>query len=591
MSLRAPFYSAFLVFLSLLFLTSSAGAWVETAVRSHEARVEVAPDGTALVRHELVLKVRGGPMKSLEIGGMGTAIEPLPDASVRRAVEGSASAWPLTVSSLEDGSVRLRIGAERGIRGGSYLFSFAYSIDLNELGFLKATEEGVLVTWVGPRLTTGVDSAKVTFAVPRGALEPRIFESDKDEGASVLLGELRRGAQVDEVELVRAHLAVGEPAIWRILISGEGLLQAPALASAENTGPRLQSAGAASGAAPWKGERRSQLVLSFLLAFFYAALVFIKAFLVRSAAATAEARVRPLLPGGPVLRSFVSLVAVAAAVFFGLTHRPGVAVGLGMLAACLSTYLLPTRIVKPRGPGTWEEVDLSSLGKRERLPGTWLEARSLFGSLLFSALTIVVLLVAYRLLPSSNYLALMTTVLSVLLVPVFFTGRTSDLPRGAIAQAEPWLRYASRAIEPSIAKVELWGRRAAASEKGKTDFDETRLRLVLGNAPAGLRALEVSLDEAAGACVLPCVVVRVLEDSPTMLRLPSDVPWQRGRSTEERVALLRPTAPTQAQLLRLLKSLLGALRGVQESKTSRRSSGGSAAVASNLVTPAAVPSA
>ena len=76
MSTRASRPIAGLVFLLLLALTGTAQAWVETAVRSHEARIEVARDGTAVVRHQLVLKVRGGPMKSVEIGGMGTEIEP-----------------------------------------------------------------------------------------------------------------------------------------------------------------------------------------------------------------------------------------------------------------------------------------------------------------------------------------------------------------------------------------------------------------------------------------------------------------------------------------------------------------------------------
>jgi hypothetical protein len=107
----------------------------------------------------------------------------------------------------------------------------------------------------------------------------------------------------------------------------------------------------------------------------------------------------------------------------------------------------------------------------------------------------------------------------------------------------------------------------------------------LQEAPHGLRALEVSWDEAAGACVMPCVVVRAIEDSPAVRALPADVPWQRGRAPEERVALLRPSAPTPAQLLRLLRSLLTNLRAAARHSPSRlaRSAGRDASTSNESV--------
>lgn len=172
MATRASSLLSLLVLLALFLFPHEAHAWVETNIRSHQARIEVNRDGSAIVRHELLIKLRGGPTKAIEVGGVGNSIVPLPDALVRRAAEGSASKWPLTVSSLEDGSVRLKILNERGIRGGSYLFSFAYSIDLNELNWITPTQSGAEITWVGPRLVSGVDSAKATFVIPRGELPP-----------------------------------------------------------------------------------------------------------------------------------------------------------------------------------------------------------------------------------------------------------------------------------------------------------------------------------------------------------------------------------------------------------------------------------
>ena len=221
----APRLLAWLGFALLIVLTKPADAWVETAVRGHRAEVVVHRDGRATVRHELELKVRGGPMKLLELGGMGTNIEPLPDALVRRATEGSAGLWPLTPSSLEDGSLRLKIAASRGLSGGNYLFSFGYTMDLGGENLISRSGDGYQLTWIGPRLSSGVDSARVTFVVPRADEAPRLAPSAEGDGlpASVLLGEVRRGERNDEVDLVRTHLATGEPAVWRIWVSDQAL--------------------------------------------------------------------------------------------------------------------------------------------------------------------------------------------------------------------------------------------------------------------------------------------------------------------------------------------------------------------------------
>jgi hypothetical protein len=208
-----------------------------------------------------------------------------------------------------------------------------------------------------------------------------------------------------------------------------------------------------------------------------------------------------------------------------------------------------------------------------------------------------IFLAAYRLLPVSNYLALMTMGLVTLLIPLFWTGRLRDLPQSPLAQSRPWLRLLERAMDPQVATVELWARRAAVqgtSNERHPDphkgHDEARIRVVLTAVPGGLRAFEVSFDEGAGASVLPCVVLRVLEDSSTLRRLPPDIPWQRGRTSEERVAVLRPSAPTRAQLLRLVRSLLSNLRAIErQPSSSAPHPSGTLDSASKAGTPVAAP--
>lgn len=574
MSARASSCLLWAVFALVLMTPRGALGWVETIVRSHEARVEVHPDGGAVVRHDLVLKVRGGPMKSIEIGGIGTIGDPLPDAGVRSAVQGSSGAWPLAISSLEDGSLRLRIGAERGLRGGTYQFTFGYHVDLKELGRIEATEDGVELSFIGPRLTSGVDSAKVTFVVPRAARAPRLGRAD-ETGAGVLLSEVRRGAEQDEVELVRAHLAIGEPAIWRVVVDRDAIssaaFESPADLAALRTPPGVvpQTVLLEGNAA------RRYLPLAVMLGILFGSLAFFKGRFVRKAGSLSDVRVKPLLPGTPLFRAFVVVCAVSGGTILALVQRPWWAVAALSVACAAATHLLPVRIVRPRGPGVWELVDEGTHPHRRTLPGRMFEVSHVLGFATFASLTLTILLAAYRLLPQSNYFSLMVLSLELVLIPLFFTGQLRDFPQLPVEQARPWLKYLRRGVDSQVARVELWGRRSSVGEqstrRGSTlqDFDETRIRLILGEVPAGLRALEVSLDEAAGACVMPCVVIRALEDSTAVRALPSDVPWQRGRAPEERVAVLRPSAPTPAQLLRLLRTLLTNLRAAARHSSSR----------------------
>lgn len=575
MSARASSCLLWAVFALVLMTPRGAFGWVETIVRSHEARVDVQRDGGAIVRHDLVLKVRGGPMKSIEIGGIGTIGEPLPDAGVRSAVQGSSGAWPLTISSLEDGSLRLRIGAERGLRGGTYQFTFGYHVDLKEQGRIETTEDGVELSFIGPRLTTGVDSAKVTFVVPRAARAPRLGRAD-ETGAGVLLSDVRRGAERDEVELVRAHLAIGEPGIWRVVVDRDAISSAAFESPAELAALRKAPHGVATQTVLLGGNAaRRYFLLAVALGILFGALAFLKGRSVRNAGILSDVRVKPLLPGTPVFRALVVACAVSGGTILALVQRPWWAVAALSIACAAATHLLPVRIVRPRGPGVWELVDEGAHPFGRVLPGRWFEVSHLFGFVTFASLTLIIVLAAYRLLPQSNYFSLMVLSLELVLVPLFFTGQLREFPQLPVDQARPWLKFLRRGVDSRVAKVELWGRRSSCGdqsirrESSPQDFDETRIRLILEEVPAGLRALEVSLDEAAGACVMPCVVIRALEDSTAVRALPSDVPWQRGRALEERVAVLRPSAPTPAQLLRLLRTLLTNLRAASRHSSSR----------------------
>ncbi|MGE3668199.1 MAG: hypothetical protein AB7K71_01005, partial [Polyangiaceae bacterium] len=75
----------------------------------------------------------------------------------------------------------------------------------------------------------------------------------------------------------------------------------------------------------------------------------------------------------------------------------------------------------------------------------------------------------------------------------------------------------------------------------------------------GLRAIEVGLEyhqTGTGPVGMPCVIVRVQDESAAYAALPRSVVWTRGRDEDERVTILRPKLPTYSMTLALVERLL-----------------------------------
>lgn len=568
----AALRAALLGALAVLLTAGPASAWIETAVRSHGTSIRVEADGMAEVRHELVLRIRGSKMTALELAGVGESLELLPDATVRRARQGSASLWPLALSSTEAGDLRLTIQSDRGIGGGTYLFEFGYKLNLVERGLIQALGADYRIQFVGPRLSTGVDSAKLVFRVPRGSLKPRLDDAEDAPSAGVLLGQIRRGAEEDEVELVRAYVAQREPAVWAIIVPRDALpgVQLDGPLQFEQKHLVVAKRKLAEGFLPLP-----QLLVLFAMSLAFGLLTFACGRIAVRRAARADAQLKPFLPGGPLLRASVASLAVGGSGCLVLLHRPGWSVLPAIVALAAATHLLPVRRSRARGPGRWEPLK-SGAPRGADVPGeAWFELGTVRGFGLFSAILLGVLYGAYRLLPVDNYLAMMSIIYGVMFLPLFLTGRRADLPRQPLEQAAPVLAWLERTLDPARVSLELWGR-AAIGESASKALDEVRIRVLLASAPKGLRALEVAFDEGPGAFVMPCLVVRVLDGSDAQATLPQDIPWTRGRDAEERVAVLRPTAPNTSQLLRLLRSVIQNLQGAGPRRAShrpRRSSG------------------
>src|SRR5687768_8852228 len=213
------------VALALGLSTSAAWGWVEGTIQSDVITVNVERSGEATVVHEIVMRVKGGPLLGFDLEGVDSDAVPTPDATVSSAAAGPAgNPLPLLLHKREDGGLRIEIDSPKGIRRGTYLFKLGYRTNLVARDLVKPLGSMVELRWIGPRFSDGLDSARVIFRLPPATTPPRLPDEEADlgagaEGAGTFLSNLRRAHDKDELEVVRPHVAKGEPVEWRLLAS------------------------------------------------------------------------------------------------------------------------------------------------------------------------------------------------------------------------------------------------------------------------------------------------------------------------------------------------------------------------------------
>ncbi len=562
------------VVFALIFAPKAAFAWVELRTVGHTATVELEKDGTATVSHQLTLSVRGGPVRSFELAVADAGAEVLPDARVTKTTGGAP--LPLIVEQRQDGTLELEVDHERGLRTGHYVFVVRYRTNLLARDRLVEDASSVRVHWVGPRLTGGVDGARTIFRVPPGRVAPSFAAVDPDEPDptfGILVSGIRRTAEFDEIELVRSHVADGEPVPWRVDVSADvfSALLAPAATETQAAG------GAPKVTAPAPRGRSFELP-SLVLGVVFALLVFAKERAVSRLAKSAGARTRALipLPG----RAVIAGALLGGALFLGAELEEPTLAGVAiLLSLAFAALRAPSFGRELRGPGRWlplrDEDAFSS--KHAGPPASWLDAGSRRGLLVFALILALAVTLAWRELPRSAYRALLELLLAAGALPIFFTGAAGDFVRDRVAPSQKFLRRLAAGLRASGAfgKVVPWAR----VPEGQGEPDELRLLSLPKTPLAGLVALEAGVEierGLGGRVLLPFVIVRAKEGSPAHAVLLSGVAWSRGRRPEERVAILRPRLPTLALTLRLLErlcTLLGEAKLDQGSRSARSSSG------------------
>lgn len=531
----------------------TARAWLDLRVVSDVATIELQDGGRARVSHELLLRARGGPLRSFSLQGVDRDLVPLPGASLVRAKSGRAAGIPIALQLKSEGELlTLDLSYEKGVGSGSYLVQFAYETDLAARGLVREHEGNTVVTWQGPRFADGIGSLKARFVAPRAEPPPSVWRGPgdaedrsgsldlfaTDEG--VVLSELQRSPEQDVLELTRPHAARGEQVTWRVLL-GNG----PEREAAPAAIPLTPSGRPVSAAPPGKSERaRSTLIwLAGLAAgVLLSALVWCKRRWLAQQGKSSD-RVLFLLPLPLGLRLGAIALGTATAVGLGLAEERATS-GCSALLLVMILSLQHARAERPppRGPGRWQVVDPKTVfGPQPRLRGAGqlLEGSTGPGLFVFLALGAVAVVFALRGIGSSPYhsAAIVAGLASV--TPLFFTlgGARLSLPRVILepARLEPYYSLLSKRRLP----VELIAR---SLEGGEGEADEHRVRFQLPHATTGFDSLELALEWHHGGwflAVRPVFITRVREGSPAHEALPRDAHWSRGRHRDERVALIR----------------------------------------------------
>jgi hypothetical protein len=356
----------------------------------------------------------------------------------------------------------------------------------------------------------------------------------------------------DELDVIRPHVAKGEPVLWRAWVSPK-LFKAFAHSS-EALPPKIAPAPAAVNL-----ESQSRIwALLLMSGLVYASLVFVKARRFARACTERSATPRPIVALPPALRALLAGALFAAFGLLSVRSEPTLASLLLISSMAVATELGPRVKSGLRGPGRWlvlrdEEAFVRSSPRAAEL---WLDCGSLRGFALLGVLFALYGVLALELLPVSPYYSGVVALGAAALLPIFCTGRSSQLPSQPTPAAQKLLAFIAEQVRKRDGlKVVAWAR----IPDGGAAIDELRLLIVPRQPKAGLSSIEVGVEQHEGSAphlAVPYVMVRARDGSASHRALPRACSWMRGRKRDERVAILRPKLPTRALCLALLRRVV-----------------------------------
>ncbi len=550
----------------------AAGGWQEWHQTGNDVFVTVDRSGLTHVEHHVRYRVVAGKMQSFDLPAIEMDAQIVPEVSIA-AEDGTklaAHAEGISAKAIKDMPeedaatqvVRVTVDDPKGLKRGTYTFVVGYDVDAWKTKHLAKDGSLVRLTFKQPPSPEGRDGARAVFRLPPGPTEPRILvKDDGSEGEGTALVTLRRSPEVDEIELLRAHVSRGEVVTWAVRADAKVFAaKAPADAHLQTTHAVVEPA----------DRKRSAAFASaaLLLGLALGALFGRKARAFAIEVARLGATPRPLLPLPSWSRPPVFALMFAAGLAFATLSTP-----LGG-AACLLVAMLVLVELRPkkkgfrvRGPGEWRPLPRTQTeAVRDRL-SKWLDGTTPRGALLFVGFVVA----AYglgrlveRFLPGTSVLGPLAM---LSLAPLFFSGIGGQLPSTSLGRSLEVLKPLSARMEKAGAmRTRLYGR----VPKGEARWDEARLRALPKLAMPGVRGLEVGVVETrtlTGFLPTPEILVRVFDGSAAHVRLEGSRDESLacrmalpGREADEKVLRFAPAGSDPRDIEALLIALGDELR-------------------------------
>ncbi len=544
----------------------AAHAWIETTVLGDDVRLAVERDGHAVVEHQVMMRVRGSPMRSFSLPGVDADAQPEGEAVAIPQNDGASAhveaQVPIAVQTMPDGSMRLAVDAGQGLPRGTYLLKFRYRTDLVKSGALERDGQMVKLRWLGPRQPNGLDAAKTVVILPSAPTEPREGSADDTSLGSTgaFLTTTKRMPDRDEIELVRPHVARGEQVAWTVRLDPRSL-------SAVND-PRIRPPPAAAVQAIVRHESRERqvfLAVAAGVALLFTALTALKGKQVELASAAAGVAPRPVVQAGVQVRALLAGPTVALGVGMQLLLEPPV-VGTVLLLAAMALMAHRTPLPKPqaRGPGRWLPLSDEEAFRKPPAPrDAWLDISTRGGKLAFALALVAVGIAAWATWTVSPYHANLLVLDALMLVALFFTGRTAALVPSLATGPAALLQRAARELRREMpdARIVPWAR----FPQGEATHDELRLLVMPKAARRGLHGIEIGCSFAGGiggSIACPEILVRVADETDAARHARSLAPfgrWVHGRRAGELVLAIEPRAGSVASVTALARQLCAEL--------------------------------
>lgn len=545
------FVTRLAVLASVLAVASSAHAtatWQEMHETSDDVRLEIAPGGMATVSHHLRYRIVAGHFKTFEIAGVDPRAELAAEAVFKPEKTGSEVPARVETGKVA-GTVRIVIDEGKGLGRGAYTVDLAYKLDV--LGAKMLSRDGAMwkLSWTAPPAPEGHDGARVVFDVPTAPTEPRLAGATE---STTTLATLRRSAERDELELVRAHVPRGEAVTWTARVDPKAF---PAI-----TTPELRPPPAVEITAPsfLRGNAaRAAVAIGFaLLAAGLAFALREKQRAVRAALAQKPFVARPLVSlgiAGPFVYGVLATLSLAVLLWW----LPSVGAVLVVLAMALAAHRAPTATTRRPRAGVWRPLAAIVTPKKRGFDDAFdLGARR--GKIVLALLAAVVAVLAVVLRPHVPQIGLALPLFAATMLPLFVTGTRAQMAADASELAAKHLRPIRDALGTAIdlAHVEV-----SAIARGNVETpDEVRLACAPKERTPGLRAIEVAIAPTATGGAIPEVFVRFDSGSAAADRVARHgAALLPGRTAQERVLRFAPDEPTAPATSSLVARLLADL--------------------------------